>query len=236
MCNRAPLIGISCDVGKTDSGAARAQVGMAYIEAVERAGGVAVLLPPVANWAARHVDTCDGIVTVGGADPDMTAWGIANHAQSNRMSPVRQAYEQALLTALDAARAKPVLGVCLGMQLMGLHAGGTINQHLPDTLREGAKRHQVSGGDAVHGVDPYGPIADRLGLRAGRVASNHHQALESAGRLEVVARGDDGVIEAVADPARRFYLGVQWHPERTADAAVGAALFARLVEAAGVRG
>lgn len=224
-----PLVGISCDTGETKGGKPMVYVAMTYVEAVRRAGGVPVLLPPIAEDAPRHVDLCDAIVTVGGADPDMTHWGRKNHPESSQMSPMRQAYELALLDALRPRRETPVLGVCLGMQLMGLHAGGEINQHLADTLPE-ADRHRRDARHPVEIVDA--ELSRRLGVKQGLVTSNHHQGLVSAGFLAIVARSDDGVIEAIADPARPFYLGVQWHPERTDDPATGAGIFAGLIEAA----
>jgi len=116
-----------------------------------------------------------------------------------------------------------VLGVCLGMQLMALHAGGALDQHLPDSLPTaadhwGRKNHQVAGE-----------------LGSALVQSHHRQAITNAGSLRVAARAHDGVIEAVRDEDRRFYLGVQWHPERTADDGLGSGLIFNLIEAAGNR-
>ena len=117
---------------------------------------------------------------------------------------------------------RPILGICLGMQMMGLHAGGSLDQFLPETLPTASdhwdgQEHDVSGS-----------------LGDGRVWSRHRQALASAGSLEVVATAFDGVIEAVEAPGRSLYLGVQWHPERTSDSQLGMALFDRLVHAAAV--
>lgn len=226
-----PVIGITCDTGVSAGGSPRVLVAMTYIDAITRAGGVPILLPPVVEDVARHLSLCAGIVSVGGDDPDLRAWGHDVHPQATLMSPRRQAYELALLEALRSAPATPVLGVCLGMQLMGLHAGGTINQHLPDTLAT-ANRHRADFAHGVEVVRDQADLAARLHVRAGSVASNHHQALTSAGTLAVVAHSDDGVIEAIADPAREFYLGVQWHPERTRDARLGDDLIRAFVAAA----
>ena len=106
------------------------------------------------------------------------------------------------------------------MQLMGLHAGGKLDQYLPETLNTaaahwGKKHHDISGE-----------------LGSGEVQSHHRQAMTDAGSLRVVARAEDGVIEAIVDPERAFYLGVQWHPERTEDLHLGYELFERFMKAA----
>lgn len=228
-----PLIGITCDTGVSAAGSPRVLVAMTYIDAVSRAGGMPILLPPIVEDVDRHVGLCAGILAVGGDDPDVRAFGHALHPAAQVMSPRRQAYDLALLAALDKRPSCPLLGVCLGMQLMGLHAGGTINQHLPDTLGiESAERHRRDAAHAVKVEEGEAEVARRLGVVAGTVASNHHQALTSAGRLRVLARSDDGVVEAIGDPERAFYLGVQWHPERTPDRGLGDDLIGRFVEAA----
>ena len=126
----------------------------------------------------------------------------------------------ALTSAGHAAEGKPVLGVCLGMQLMGLHAGGVLDQHLPDHLVTAhlhwdRRAHEITGE-----------------LGSGTVHSHHRQALSDPGRLRVIASAPDGLIEAVRSNDRPFYLGVQWHPERTTDERLGIDLFRQLVTAA----
>lgn len=227
----SPLIGITSDTTEPVPGKPRAMVAFTYVRAVEAAGGVPIILPPVAAHAARHLALVDGLVLSGGDDVDTTKWGVPVHPRAKVMHPDRQAYELALLDAVAALPGKPVLGICLGMQLMGMHAGGALDQHLDDT-RSDAARHR---GDHHHGIAPEAgarAACERLGVRAGQGASSHHQALTNPGRLSVLARSDDGVIEAVADEARPFYLGVQWHPERTQEEAMGLDLFKRLVDAA----
>lgn len=180
-----------------------------------------IVLPPIAALAEAYVEQCHGFILTGGDDPIMERWGIATHPKAKKIHPDRQQFELALLESLDRS-ARPALGVCLGMQLMGLHAGGTLDQHLPDALASAA--------------DHWGRIPHTIcgELGEGIVLSHHRQALTDAGSLRVVAVAPDGVIEAVSDPARSFYLGVQWHPERTEDDALGRGIIRRLVAAAGI--
>ncbi|MFM9997029.1 MAG: gamma-glutamyl-gamma-aminobutyrate hydrolase family protein [Phycisphaerales bacterium] len=211
-----PLIGITCDVVDNPKGP-RAWNSLAYAQAVARAGGEPILLPPIAALAARHVERCDGIVLTGGDDPRMESFGKATHPAATVVHPVRQSYELALLAALEARPDLPVLGICLGLQWMALAAGGDLDQHLPDSLPQaGVHRgtHTVTGE-----------------LGSGTIASNHHQAVSDPGRLRVVARADDGTIEGLSDPARPFYVGVQWHPEVTDDDSLGLGLFRKLIAA-----
>jgi putative glutamine amidotransferase len=138
------------------------------------------------------------------------------------MPPERQDAEFALLKALDARPDKPVLGICLGMQLMGVHRGNPLIQHLGDLLPD-ADRHR---NDAIHPVE-----AERGSLlKSGAVRSWHHQAISEAKGFDIIARSDDGVIEGIVDPSRRFYLGVQWHPERTEATETGLGVVRTLVE------
>lgn len=212
-----PLIGITTDVDER-----RYHVAKGYAAAVSAAGGTPVLLPALADRAAELVQRCDGVILSGGDDPIMERWGTPTHAKATRLDPARQAFELAVLEALDRFGDKPALGICLGMQLMGLHCGGALDQHLPDTLPTaddhwGRRTHRVAGS-----------------LGDGAVHSHHHQALSDAGALSVVATAHDGVIEAIQAPDRPFYLGVQWHCERTEDERLGVEVIRRLVAAAGV--
>ena len=225
-----PVIGITADLAEVEGRGPRAQCAMAYCRAVAAAGGVPVILPPIEVAAGEHLKRCDGLVLTGGDDPRVEPFGDVTHAKASPLvHPERQAYEAALLRLLEghthlSGGGIPVLGVCLGMQMMALVAGGRLNQHMPDDVPTAA----AHAGNAVHRVKP---VVEGV-LPEGEVTSCPHQAVRESGRLRVVATAEDGVIEAIDDPSRRFYLGVQWHPERTADPGLGAGLFARLVEAA----
>lgn len=208
----APIIGITA--GRDDG---RYRIGQGYVACIQRAGGHPVVLPASPGTEAAAITLCDAIVFSGGDDPVMEPWGMATHPAATPVDGDRQTFETTLLQlALDADR--PTLGVCLGMQWMGLAAGGTLDQHLPDTLETAA----------VH-ADGDHPVEGVLGHAV--VHSNHHQALAAAGSLEVIAVAEDGVIEAVRG-AGRWWVGVQWHPERTGGGPLGQGLFDDLVAAA----
>jgi len=213
-----PLIGLSGDIADNATRLRRT-----YLDMVEAAGGVPVILPPKAALRAEMLDRVDGVIMTGGDDIDVTRFGLALHPKAECMAPERQDAEFALLRALDERPAMPVLGICLGMQLMGFHRGATLIQHLPDVIPDG-ERHR---NDAIHPVE-----AERGSpLRAGLVRSWHHQAITDVKGFDVIARSDDGVVEGIVDPTRRFYLGVQWHPERTEAAETGLGVVRSLVDA-----
>jgi putative glutamine amidotransferase len=109
------------------------------------------------------------------------------------------------------------------MQMMGFHRGATLIQHLPDVIANG-ERHR---NDAIHAVD----AVRGSPLSSGLVRSWHHQAITDVKGFDIVAHSDDGVVEGIIDPARRFYVGVQWHPERTEAEATGLAVVRALVDA-----
>ena len=207
-------VGITVDV---DSTGYRSK--FPYAEMVLEAGCVPILLPCHVESIPEYLACCDAFVSTGGDDPDMEPFGAPNHPKATLIDPRRQAFELALLTHLEDTE-HPLLAICLGMQLMALHAGGDLDQHLPDTLETAA----LHWDGATH------PIEGEMGI--GDVYSHHRQAIIDPGRLEVVARAPDGVIEAVRDPLRPTRLGVQWHPERTASGTFGRGLFENLADSA----
>jgi putative glutamine amidotransferase len=213
------VIGISCDMTTAD-GRTVYRLNRQYVQTVHEAGGLAVLLTHEPGDALEAVDAVDGVLLTGGADIDIRVRGKALHPKAELMEPARQRGEFELLEALDHRSDKPVLGICLGMQLMGVHHGCELVQHVPDRI-PGGERHQ---GNQEH------PVSGSIG--SGLVASSHHQMLGDSGPFKVLATSDDGVLEAIELPGRPFYLGVQWHPERTRDPALGVGMVKRLVDAA----
>ena len=243
MAHRRPIIGITCDtaapneVERCSGGSPRERFRYespgTYARAVVAAGGVPVLLPYHVECIGDYLAMCDGFLLSGGDDPDTTPYGEPVHPAAKLLHPRRQEFETALLAALDAAR-HPVLGICLGMQMMALHHGGRLHQHLPDA--PGMNPEQAAAHRGVHDIVLTKP--DHAVLLPGAVDSSHHQAVAAAGNMRVVATRDarsGGVIEAIDAPQfnGRFYLGVQWHPERTASEGMGQRLIDSLVHACG---
>jgi putative glutamine amidotransferase len=200
-----------------------------YAAAVEATGGVPVLLPPVAQAGAADavVARLDGLVVSGGADVDPSRYADHVHPSTIGWRPDRDAWETALLDAAEAA-GLPVLGVCRGMQVMAVRAGGRLEQHVPE--RVGDHRHSP-GGERFGAVDvatvPGTRVAGLVGERLG-VSCHHHQAVAEHPGYVAAAHAADGTLEAMEEPGDRFVVGVQWHPETADD--VG--LLAGLVRAA----
>ncbi|GAA4716775.1 type 1 glutamine amidotransferase [Nocardioides conyzicola] len=202
-----------------------------YADAVEATGGVPVLLPPLAQVGAADAVAArlDGLVISGGADVDPTRYAEEPHPRTAGWRPDRDAWEVALLDAAEAV-GLPVLGVCRGMQVMAVHAGGVLEQHVPDLVDH--ERHSP-GGDAfgetevvtLAGTRVAGLVGDHL-----TVNCHHHQSVRTHPGYAAVAHAGDGTLEAFEAPGDRFCVGVQWHPETAAD--VG--LLAGLVRAAAV--
>jgi putative glutamine amidotransferase len=222
-----PIIGITIDNADNTAASGKYESALAYSRTVAEAGALPVLLPHEPQLALSYAQQCDGLILTGGVDPDTTAFGQPLHRRARPMDAHRQAFELAVLKVLgDQMADKPVLGVCLGMQLMALHAGGRLDQYLPDTLA----KPQVHEQDRRHQVLPQ--VTDSvLDSTPGAVVSAHRQAVADAGSMRVVARAHDGVIEAIDDPRRCFYLGVQWHPERGGDDALNRGLIRQMIAA-----
>jgi putative glutamine amidotransferase len=199
-----------------------------YADAVARAGGVPVLLPPVdPSGAPEVVARLDGLLVSGGADVDPGRYGAPPHPRTVSWRSDRDAWELALLDAADA-RDLPVLGICRGMQVMAVQHGGTLDQHLPESV--GHETHSP-GGEEFGNVDVETCPGSRLRMLVGdrsNVGCHHHQSVREHPGFAPAAYAEDGTLEAIEAPGDRFLLGVQWHPETRADAG----LFSGLVAAA----
>ncbi|PZQ89769.1 MAG: gamma-glutamyl-gamma-aminobutyrate hydrolase [Leifsonia xyli] len=233
----APLIGLTTYLEQAQTGVwdvPAAFLPKVYFEAVSRAGGIPVLLPPQpvdASIAATVLDALDGLIVTGGKDVDPARYGQAPHPATDEPRPERDAWEDALLTAA-IERELPFLGICRGLQVLNVARGGSLIQHLPDLV--GSTRYNAGGGVFTVnevGIDAGTKLAELVQDAAIGVKSYHHQAVDELGDgLVVTARSDDGTVQAVELPGHPFGVAVQWHPEE--DAAEDARLFAGLVEAA----
>jgi putative glutamine amidotransferase len=225
-----PVIGITTYVESVAWGAWRprpaALLPYEYIRLVTAAGGRAVLLPPdgTEGSAEATVAALDGLILSGGADVAPELYGAAAGPKVETQ-PERDAGELPLVKAALAADL-PVLAVCRGMQLLSVAYGGRLDQHLPDVVGHEGHRPAL-GVVGTHSVR-YAPSSLIAEIMDGDTEVNayHHQGVADPGRLTPTAWAVDGVIEAVEDPARRFVLGVQWHPEVANDLRPFAALTA----------
>jgi putative glutamine amidotransferase len=223
-----PLIGITTYVEPASWGHWQLEAALVpydYVRAVERAGGRAVLVPPDDDGIEEVLDALDGLIFSGGNDLTPESYGAEADPTTNGTNPARDSGELTLLRAA-LERDLPVLAICRGVEVLNVVRGGDLVQHLPDVV--GHEEHRaVSGEFSEHGVrvDP----SSRIEEVRGPVKSHHHQGLGRIGEgLREVAWADDGVVEAVEDPAKPFVVGVLWHPEASEDQR----LFEQLVEAA----
>jgi len=210
-------------------------LGMRYLEAIGRAGALAMVVPPLPGPAIPALlDRVDGVCLSGGPDLHPTAYGAEPHPELGPTEPRLDAFELALARAADE-RDMPVLAICRGSQVLNVARGGTLHQHLPDVVGDTvAHRQPGAPGRPTHGVTvaPGSRLASIIGRTALDVNSFHHQAVDRLGeRLAVTARAADGTVEAFEAVDRNFVLGVQWHAECLVDLDEQAALFTALVDA-----
>jgi putative glutamine amidotransferase len=215
-----PVIGITTYAQEASWGVWRlpaALIPLDYVDAVERAGGRPVLIPPSEEGVDETLDALDAIVFSGGADVDPSIYGADAHPETDEPQARRDAGELALLrAALD--RDMPMLAICRGFQLLNVARGGDLVQHLPEAV--GHDEHkQIPGEFAEHPVEVKDGtrLAEIVGAH-GPVTSHHHQGVGRVGDgLVQTAWAADGTLEALEDPSQRFAVGVQWHPEAGED-------------------
>jgi putative glutamine amidotransferase len=226
-----PLIGITSYAEEIRWGAwteEAALVPLSYVRAVGRAGGRALVVPPAEDGLEQTLDVLDGVIFSGGGDIDPALYDADPHPETDTPREARDRAELRMLqVALD--RDMPVLAICRGSQVLNVARGGDLVQHLPEAVGHDRHRHtpgEFSDHDVTLAAD------SRLGAVLGEhapVKSHHHQGYGRIGEgLREVAWADDGVVEGLEDPGKRFALGVLWHPEEGQDFA----LFKALVEEA----
>lgn len=211
--NQRPLIGLS-----TYAADAQGQYTLSheYEIAVTRAGGLAVLLPPVENLIPQVLDRLDGLVLTGGGDISPTLYGgNAAHPELYGQNEVRDRYDLALInTALP--RQIPILAICRGMQMLNVACGGNLHAHLPEAFGETVTHRSHVPGPLQHSVTicPKSRLSGIVGPDPMEIVSWHHQAIDQVGEgLEVAAIAADRVIEALEIPEHYWCIAVQWHPE-----------------------
>jgi putative glutamine amidotransferase len=240
-------IGITSSVPREPGGAVHEDV-LPYVLAVERAGGVPVLLENDLHDLDELLSTLGGVVLTGGVDVDPARYG-GRPEHSNKAKAYRRERDDFELTLVRATRelAVPTLCVCRGLQVANVAFGGTLVEDVRDELgpryviehrqvhESGLDRSDYAPGHDV-AVEPNSALARILGVESLVTNSMHHQALRDvAGAFRVVARTPDGVVEAVdATFDHPFFAAVQWHPEELDDEP-SRRLFAALTAAAATR-
>jgi len=208
-----PIIGITVDCTQDPSDTrtrGKLQLNWNYAQAISDAGGIPVLIPPMADMEAlAHV--IHGWLIPGGDDIDACRFGEENHPKVSLQDPARFEGEEKLWKHVSSEM--PVLGICYGCQFLNVARGGTLIQHLPDVL--GHENH-TGGTLQEYQVEPGSKLESVIGADSISGKSYHHQAVNAPGRnLRVVSKNEDGTVEAIEATDRPWVIGVQWHPERT---------------------
>ncbi|MBT3793357.1 MAG: gamma-glutamyl-gamma-aminobutyrate hydrolase family protein [Rhodospirillales bacterium] len=188
-----------------------------YCTSITNAGGLPVGLPHDVDQVPDFMDALDGLIVTGGAfDVDPALFGVTTRHDSVTLKPGRTDFEIAITrAALD--RDLPILGICGGEQLLNVALGGTLIQHIPDSIENALAHEQPNPRD-----EPGHDVEIVLGTRLHAIThcdsmavnSAHHQAVDTVGPGIVInARAPDGVIEGIEDPSRKFCFGIEWHPE-----------------------
>jgi putative glutamine amidotransferase len=227
---KRPVIGICTALERASWGVwdqPAALLPLNYIGAVQRAGGLVVMLPPderLAEDPEQVLGLLDGLILAGGADIDPASYGAEAEPQTIDTVPERDRFEIALARAA-IERDLPLLGICRGMQLLNVACGGTLLQHLPDRLGHTEHRRVVGSFEgAEHDVELQdGSLAaGAAGERLHSTRSHHHQGVDCLGAGLIVSgvSAIDQLPEAIEVPGRSFALGVQWHPEADPDSSI----------------
>ena len=227
----APVIGVTTSVNVRDYETPEQAVVMLpanYPVAIRKAGGIPILLTE-GDDVESLLDRLDGIIIAGGRDIDPSRYGEEPHERTNDIRPEQDSWESSLI-ASAIERDLPMLCVCRGHQLLSVERGGRLHQHLPETPAH--QKHGASAGNWSHHpvkIEESSLLASVIGTDT-IANSGHHQGVADAGDLTVVARTEDGLIEAVELPDASFLLSMQWHPEMIDQTKV----FDALIEAARV--
>jgi putative glutamine amidotransferase len=232
IMQKRPLIGITVDTSDT---ADTFESPMNYAKAVEKAGGLPLLIPYNLDHSLipKLVDHLDGILFTGGNDLDPALYNQTWHPKAEHVDLNRQNFELALMKEVESRRL-PMLGVCMGSQLMNVYRGGSLHQFLPDVHRPEALEHRKVDGNILRhpvSIDTHSQLGAAIGKEQISANTYHKQAVDRIGNgLKIIATAPDGVIEGFEDPTFPLFAAVQWHPERLANEPEHLAPFQLLVE------
>jgi putative glutamine amidotransferase len=225
-----PLIAITVDViPEPDNERTRGRLSLNwnYAQMVAEAGGNPLLVTPLTD-TGEIASLIDGWLIPGGDDIDASHFGEENHPKVGLQDPRRWEMESGLYSNISPEL--PILGICYGCQFLNVKRGGSLIQHVPDVVN-----HESHSGGTMqtYHVASSSFLAKYAGTDWIEGKSYHHQAVGQLGQgLEVVAKTEDGTVEAIEDKTKPFLVGVQWHPERTPDDEATRSLFREFIAAA----
>lgn len=233
-----PVIGINLDLNTEGS---KYSISARYLDAISKAGGIALLVPPMsAAELAQVLPNMDGMLMIGGDDYPPSSYGQKTEAKTAIMAPARSQFDLLVVRSVLAQPPMPYLGICAGSQVLNIGSGGELIQDIPTAKPESKVAHSGKNGwqgnAAGSHVVTLNSASKLAALYSGKpiafaVPTSHHQCVSKLGKdLRVAATTDDGVTEAIELPGDRFVVGVQWHPER--DFENNSVLFAELIKQA----
>lgn len=207
-----------------------------YVDSVAKAGGLPLLIPPFSSGDEMFdaLSLADGVVFTGSSDLDPSLYGQERHEKTKLMHRRREKFEMEFVK-LVYENDVPLLAICGGFQILAVSLGGTLIQHIPDSVENALSHFTTAQESPTHDVSigSGSMLRSIVGKETLRTNSFHHQALKDVpAALTVTAHSPDGVIEAYEDTSKKFCLGVQWHPERMTGDKEQEAVFAAFVKAA----
>lgn len=231
---KKPVIGIGADLQTTPGLPERVFSFTTYAEALRNAGAIPLLIHPQAENADELLARLDGLLLAGGDDCDPAIYGEERHPSVEMMDLRRQENELAL-ARMAREQALPTLGICLGMQMLNIAAGGSLVQDIDSQFVTEVKHASDPEKRARHDVTIDGStlLGSVIGGGGVNVNSSHHQAVKRVGEgLRTSATAPDGIVEGIEDPSLPFFVGVQWHPEDMPGEESASKLFQAFVDAA----